>query len=117
MKKLNKVPMEIYGFLNILKMTAKVVKNTNISTLSATEMGSELFYLETSFGNYRKQKKNEIYLLNITCYKIANFNGRMNCRFLIIFFCVYVRVCVWGGVGWGGAVSIYGPLGIQIVNR
>ena len=57
MKKLNKVPMEIYGSLNILKMTAKVVKNTNISTLSVTEMGSELFYLETSFGNNRKQKK------------------------------------------------------------
>ena len=50
--------MEIYGSLNILKMTAKVVKNTNISTLSVTEMGSELFYLETSFGNNRKQKKN-----------------------------------------------------------
>ena len=58
MKKLNKVPIAIYGSLNILKMTTKVVKNTNISTLSATEMGSELFYLETSFGKNRKQKKN-----------------------------------------------------------
>ena len=33
-KKSTNVAMEIYGSLNIFKMVAKVVKNTEISTLS-----------------------------------------------------------------------------------
>ena len=35
MKKMNKVSMEIYVSLNIFKMTAKVMKYTNISSLSS----------------------------------------------------------------------------------